>query len=42
MKALHDAIDDKTMVLEYRFAKGDSEALPKRARELVDGSLAPS
>jgi hypothetical protein len=29
-------IDGKTMVLEYRFAKGDSEALPKRARELVD------
>ena len=24
-------------VLEYRFAKGDSEALPKLARELVDG-----
>jgi len=37
VKALHDAIDGKTMVLEYRFAKGDSEALPKLARELVDG-----
>ncbi len=30
-------IDGKTMVLEYRFAKGDSEPLPKRARESVDG-----
>jgi hypothetical protein len=37
VKALHDAIDNKTMVLEYRFAKGDSEPLPKRARESVDG-----
>jgi hypothetical protein len=30
-------IDGKTMALEYHVAKGDSEALPKRARELVDG-----
>jgi hypothetical protein len=29
--------DGRTMVLKFRFAKGDSEALPKVERELVDG-----
>ena len=32
-------IDGKTMVLDYRFAKGDSGALPKLARELVDAAV---
>jgi putative tryptophan/tyrosine transport system substrate-binding protein len=32
-------IDGETMVLDYRFAKGDSEALPKLARELVDAGV---
>ena len=32
-------VDGKTIVLDYRFGKGDSEALPKLARELVDAGV---
>jgi len=32
-------IDGKTMVLDYRFAKGDTAVLAKLARELVDANV---
>ncbi len=32
-------IDGKTIVLDYRFAKGDSDALPKLARKLVEAGV---
>ena len=32
-------VDGQTMTLDYRFAKGDSQVLPKLARELVDASV---